>query len=256
MKQLTVHRLTTFPRSGTGGCPVAVVVEPEPLTDSARHALANQLGMLTAFIPLETPDPMPAVFFDKAGRQSEGEQALLGVFRALARTQRTIARRVRIDTDRGVVPVQEEVFRTPDLAQVWVEVPVPMLIPVTDPLLELHTGLQISGPTGAWRAGDTLLIHGASLAAVRGAQLDPHVLRTVLPEGLTGLLLFSMETTSPFSDAHVRHVITRGAGQEVPASITPVARAGLRCRLPQPGVGVDRSRRCRDHPDLGRRSGP
>src|SRR5687767_557539 len=107
MTTLTIHKLTTFSRNGAGGNPAFVVVEAAPLSSRARQALALELGALTAFVPQETPDPLPVAFYDRSGECTAGEHALIAVFRALALTGRTTARRIRLETVNGIVPVQE-----------------------------------------------------------------------------------------------------------------------------------------------------
>lgn len=138
MKPLIIHQLLVFGRNGSGS-PVTVVQEPVPLTDVQHASLARRFGTLTGFVSQDIPEQLPAIqfdpdtgipdgavpaaFFDGNGQPTDGEAACIAIFRALANQKQTLARRVLLQTNAGYVSVQEEVFRRPPLAQVWMEQP-------------------------------------------------------------------------------------------------------------------------------------
>lgn len=254
---LVAHRLSAFGRNGRGGVLTCVVLEPAPLSAEQRHQIARHLGALTAFVPAIIPeqfqaivfDPgtglpegaVPTVFFDTLGERLDGEQATIGVFRALAVSGMTLARRVLLETSQGLVAVQEEVFRKPPNAQVWIEQPLPTLEALTP---EDSRGLSAAGlerlrlspdapqsSPAQWichgPTGSVLLVKGSTLETVRAAQLAPAQVQQVVPSDISDLVMFTTESSSPFSDVFVRHISLRGDGEERAASVAVNAMLGV-----------------------------
>lgn len=260
---LVAHRLSAFGRNSRGGVLTCVVLEPAPLSSSQRLNITRHLGALTAFVPAIISeqfqaivfDPgtgmpegaVPTVFFDIQGERPDGEQAYIGVFRALAVSGMTLARRVLLETSLGLVAVQEEVFRKSPNAQVWIEQPLPPLEALApgDPLglsavelerLNLSPDAQQSGDAQQaanlqWicpgPTGTVLLVKGAGLEAVRAATLAPEQIKDAVPSDISDLVVFTTESSSPFSDIFVRHVSLRGDGEERAASVAVNAMLGV-----------------------------
>lgn len=282
---LFIHHILVFARA-QAGAPVAVVQEPASLDDDKRARVACRLGKPTAFVASEVPEQLPAIqfdpgtgipqgavpaaFFDAHGNPTEGEAACIAVFRALATQKQTMARRVLLETSAGYVSVQEEVFRKPTNAQVWMEQPLATLSPVEDTALlaalnevlaSAGPGSQAGAPTvSAWRAEaapapvtreaaqSVALSSGPPLCLIELpdlAALERLSALTMLPQvavdiGIDHFLFYTRSTGSPFTDLAVRHLVRLHSVaqstqmEERPASLW--SNAALGCLLYRQGV--------------------
>jgi hypothetical protein len=227
---LTIHSLLCYTRNGEGGTPAQVVIEPSSQWISQREALARELPGVTAFVGLDTPHPLPVAFFDAKGPRPDGEEAAIAVFRALGLSGRTVARRVLLDTVEGELPVQEEVFRRPTNAQVWVEVALNETSSVSPALQKtLLEALELDGPLTCAQVGSTLVLSDGSLEALRAARFNLEPLRSMIPLEIADIILHSRTSPAMLSDGYLRHVCLGGSqrlAREQAASIKAVGALG------------------------------
>lgn len=241
MSTLHVHSLLAFPKGSTDptGVRLTVVLEPQPLPSDVRARIARTREGITTFAPETPPDQLPAVFFDPIenrpqgaisctfynalGERPDGETAYIGVFRAFALSGKTIARRVLLETALGIVQVQEEVFRRPPQAQVWIEQPLPSLQPAAVDLTWLQQTLSLPAVPSTSACGNTLLVRLDTQSALEQLRLD--LLQPLFQAGYEEVVLFTTAPSNPFIDVALRHFVARGA-REVEGSVKVNAQLG------------------------------
>lgn len=234
MSTLSLYQLIAFPKGTTAptGAPITVILEKTPLSTEQRAHIARKHDGITAFAPETPPEQLPAVFFDPIenkpqgaiscaffdalGERPDGEAAYIAVFRAFALSGKTVARRVLLDTPLGIVQVQEEVFRRPPQAQVWIEQPLPTLATPWLDLKPFAETLSLPATPASSISGTTLMIRLTTQHALEQVTLES--IQPLLHAGFEDVVVFTTSPSNPFIDLAVRHFARRGA-QETSGSV-------------------------------------